>query len=154
MITAVTRSSLYPDQMITAVTRSSPYPDQMVDHHLETTSTSLSVSGDQDTQMSPRDRSPVRTSSPRQSSGKDQWNQWSPYTLTLLQLEQTTGSSGQRGTAPPPRLSLVSPKVFFSLFCHRWSFGSLPPQSKFTTSEKPYMQYKTDYTMQMSTCFS
>ncbi len=25
----------------------------------------------------------------------------------------------------PPRLSLVSPKVF-SPFCHRWSFGSLP----------------------------
>ncbi len=52
--------------------------------------------------MSPRDRSPVRTSSPRQPSGKDHWNQWSPYNLTLLQLEQTTGSSGQRGTMPPP----------------------------------------------------
>ncbi len=73
--------------------------------------------------MSPRDRSPVRTSSPRQLSGKDHWNQWSPYNLTLLQLEQTTGSSGQRGTAP--RLSLVSPKVF-PPFCHRLSFGSLP----------------------------
>ncbi len=76
--------------------------------------------------MSPRDRSPVRTSSHRQQSGKDHWNQLSPYNLTLLQLEQTTGSSGQRRTAPPPpRLSLVSPKVF-SPFCHRWSFGSLP----------------------------
>ncbi len=64
-------------------------------------------------QMSPRDRSPVRTSSPRQPSGKDHWNQWSPYTLNLLQLEQTTGSSGQRGTGP--LLSLVSPKVFFSV---------------------------------------
>ncbi len=30
---------------VTAVTRSSPYPDQ----HLETTSTALNVSGDQDT---------------------------------------------------------------------------------------------------------
>ncbi len=49
MITAVTRSSLYPDQMITAVNRSSPYPDQMMDQHLETTSTALNVSGDQDT---------------------------------------------------------------------------------------------------------
>ncbi len=49
MITAVNRSSPYPDQMITAVNRSSPYPDQMVDHHLEMTSTSLNVSGDQDT---------------------------------------------------------------------------------------------------------
>ncbi len=48
--------------------------------------------------------------SPRQPSGKDHWNHWSPYNLTLLQLEQTTGSSGRRGTAP--RLSLVSPKVF------------------------------------------
>ncbi len=67
--------------------------------------------------MSPRDRSPVRTSSPRQPSGKDDWNQWSPYNLTLLLLEQTTGSSGQRGTAPPhpPRLSLVSHKIFFSV---------------------------------------
>ncbi len=51
--------------------------------------------------MSPRDRSPVRNSSPRQPSGKDPWNQLSPYTLTLLQLEQTTGSSGRRGTGPP-----------------------------------------------------
>ncbi len=49
MITAVTRSSPYPDQMITAVTRSGPYPDHMVDHHQETTSTALNVSGDQDT---------------------------------------------------------------------------------------------------------
>ncbi len=49
MITAVTRSGPYPDQMITAVTRSGPYPNQMVDQHLETTSTALNVSGDQDT---------------------------------------------------------------------------------------------------------
>ncbi len=51
--------------------------------------------------MSSRDRSPVRTSSPRQPSGKDHWNQWSPYNLTLQQLEQTAGSSGQRRTGPP-----------------------------------------------------
>ncbi len=70
--------------------------------------------------MSPRDRSPMRASSPRQPSGKDQWN---PYNLTLLQLEQTTGSSGQGGTGP--QLNLVSPKVF-SPFCHRWSFSPLP----------------------------
>ncbi len=108
--------------MVTAVTRSSPYPDHMVDQHLETTSTALNFSGVQDTQMSPRDRSPVRTSSPRQLLGKDHWNQWSPYSLTLLQLEQTTGLSGHLGTG---RLSLVSPKIF-SPFCHRWSFGSLP----------------------------
>ncbi len=36
-----------------------------------------------------------------------------PYNLTLLQLEQTTDSSGRRGTGP--RLSLVSPKVVFSV---------------------------------------
>ncbi len=69
--------------------------------------------------MSPRDRSPVRTSSPRHPSGKDPWNQWTTYNLTLLQLEQTTDSSGRRGTG------LVSPKVF-SPFCHRYSFRSLP----------------------------
>ncbi len=72
--------------------------------------------------MSPRDRSPVRTSSPRQPSGKDHWNQWSPYNLTLLQLEQTTGSSGQRGTAPPTELTdcppdrlVLSPMEFWFL---------------------------------------
>ncbi len=48
--------------------------------------------------MSTRDRSPVRTSSPRHPSGKDPWNQWTTYTLALLELEQTTGSSGRRGT--------------------------------------------------------
>ncbi len=31
-------------------------------------------------EMSPRDRSPVRTSSPRQPLGKDPWNQWTTYT--------------------------------------------------------------------------
>ncbi len=35
--------------MITAVNRYSSYPDQMVDHHLEMTSTTLNVSGDQGT---------------------------------------------------------------------------------------------------------
>ncbi len=50
--------------------------------------------------MSSRDRSPVRTSSSRQPSGKDPWNSGA-LTLTLLQLEQTSGSSGRRGTAPP-----------------------------------------------------
>ncbi len=41
--------------MVTAVTGSSPYPDQMVDQHLEMTSTALNVSGDQDNWMSPTD---------------------------------------------------------------------------------------------------
>ncbi len=43
---------------------------------------------DNPSEMSPRDRAPVRTSSPRHPSGKDPWNQWTTYTLTLLQLEQ------------------------------------------------------------------
>ncbi len=70
-------------------------------------------------EMSPRDRSPVRTSSPRHPSGKDPWNQWTTYTLTLLQLEQTTDSSGRRGTAPPTEpgfsqgfFSILSPMEF------------------------------------------
>ncbi len=73
--------------------------------------------------MSPRNRSPVRTSSPRQPSGKDPWNQWTIYTLTLLQLEQTTDSSGRRGTGPPTEPGFSQG---FSPFCHRWSFHSLP----------------------------
>ncbi len=69
-------------------------------------------------------RSPVRTPSPRQPSGKDHWNQLSTYNLTLLQLEQTAGSSGQRGTGPPTEL--VFSQDFFSIPSrHRWSFGSL-----------------------------
>ncbi len=48
-VTVATQSDPYLAQMVTAVTRSSLYPDQMVDQHLETTSTALNVSGDQDT---------------------------------------------------------------------------------------------------------
>ncbi len=73
-------------------------------------------------EMSPRDRSPVRTSSPRHPSGKDPWNQWTTYTLTLLQLEQTTDSSGRRGTGPPTEpgfsqgfFSILSPMEFWFL---------------------------------------
>ncbi len=72
--------------------------------------------------MSPRDRCPVRNLSPRQPSGKDPWNQWTTYTLTLLQFEQTTGSSGQRGTGPPTEpgfsqgfFSILSPMEFWFL---------------------------------------
>ncbi len=117
-----TRSGPYPTQMIAAVNRSSPYPDQMVDQHLETTSTALNVSEDQGTKMSPRDRSPVRTSSPRQPSRKDHWNQLSPYNLTLLQLEQTTGSSGQRGTGFSQGFFLrsVTDGVLVPCCCRLW----------------------------------
>ncbi len=119
-VTIATRSGPYPAQMFTIVTRSSPYPDQMVDQHLETTTTALNISGDQDPQMSPRDRSPVRTPSPRHPSGKDPWNQWTTYTLTLLQLEQTAGSSGRRRTGSPDWAWFLP--SFFSPFCHRWRF--------------------------------
>ncbi len=66
--------------------------------------------------MSPRDRSPVKTLSPRQPSGQDLGNQMSPLHKLLVRLA--------RGELAP-WLSLVSPKVF-SPFCRRWSFGSLP----------------------------
>ncbi len=49
---------------------------------------------------------------PRQPSRKDHWNQWSPYNLILLQVEQTTGLTGQSGTGPPTE-PWISPKVFF-----------------------------------------
>ncbi len=109
-----TRSGPYPAQMITAVNRSSLFPDQIVDQHLETTSTALNISGDQDTLMSPRDRSPVRTLSPRHLSGKYHWKQWSPYNLTLLQLELNYWFVWPGGELVP-QLSLVSPNVFFSV---------------------------------------
>ncbi len=63
--------------------------------------------------MSPRDRSPVRNLSPRHPSGKDHWNHCTTYTMTLKQLEQTTGSSGQRGTEPG--FSILSPMEFWFL---------------------------------------
>ncbi len=65
--------------------------------------------------MSPRNRSPVKTLSPRRPSGQDHGNQMSPlHNLTLLQPRiKLLVSSGQRRTGP--RLSLVSPKVFSSI---------------------------------------
>ncbi len=73
--------------------------------------------------MSSRDRSPVRTSSPRQHREKTTgtsgaltiWlcSSWNKLLVRLARGELAL------------RLSLVSPKVFCP-FCHRWSFGSLP----------------------------
>ncbi len=68
--------------------------------------------------MSPRDRSPVRTSSPRHPSGKGHLHSDFAAVGTNYWFVWPEGNW-------PPRLSLVSPKVF-SPFCHRWSFGSLP----------------------------
>ncbi len=52
----------------------------------------------------------------------DPWNRWTTYTLTLLQLEQTTDSSGRRGTGPPTEpgfsqgfFSILSPMEFWFL---------------------------------------
>ncbi len=54
--------------------------------------------------------------------GKDHWDQLSSYNLTLLQLEQTAGLSGQRGTGPPNEpgfsqgfFSALSPMEFWFL---------------------------------------
>ncbi len=74
--------------------------------------------------MSPRYRSPVRFPSLRRPSGKDYWNQLSPYNLTLLQLEQTAGSSSQRGTGLPTEAGFS--QGFFSILSPMGSFGSLP----------------------------
>ncbi len=73
--------------------------------------------------MSPRDRSPVRTSSPRQPSGKDHWNQWSPYT-EFAAVGTNYWFVWPEGNCPPDWAWFL-PR-FFSPFCHRWSFHSLP----------------------------
>ncbi len=74
-------------------------------------------------EMSPRDRSPVRTSSPRHPSGKTPGTS-GPLTLWLC-CSWNKLLIRLAGGELAPRLSLVSPKVL-SPFCHRWSFRSLP----------------------------
>ncbi len=74
--------------------------------------------------MSLRDRSPVKTSSPRQPSGKHHWNQLSLTIWLCSSWNLTAGSSGQRRTGPPTEPGFS--QGFFSPFCHLWSFGSLP----------------------------
>ncbi len=97
-----------------------------MDQHLETTSTALNVSGDQVNQICPRDRYPPKTSTtistrPREP---DKSSAQSDLCCSLELNQAMLVLSGQRRTAP--RLSLVSPKVFFLHFCHWWSFGFLP----------------------------
>ncbi len=58
--------------------------DQMVAPHLETTSTALKRQRSLGHLDEPPETDPSEDSSPRQLSGKDHWNQWSPYNLTLL----------------------------------------------------------------------
>ncbi len=67
--------------------------------------------------MSPRDRSPVRTSSPRQPFGKDHWR-----SVPVEPLQSDFAAVGTNYWFVWPEGN----SVFFSPFCHRWSFGSLP----------------------------
>ncbi len=126
-VPVATRTGPYPAQMVTAVTRSSLYSDQMVDQHLEMTSTAptaLNISGDR---------------TPRWAPETDP--QWGPRHLDSHR-EKTTGTSWAltiwlcgswkkllvllaRGELAPPDWSWFLPR-FFSLFCRRWSFDSLP----------------------------
>ncbi len=63
---------------------------------------------------SPRVRSPVKTSSPRRHRDKTTGTRQVLCTIYVFcSMDQTAGSSGRRRTGP--RLSLVSPKVFFSV---------------------------------------
>ncbi len=63
--------------------------------------------------MSPRDRSPVRTSSPRHPSGKDPWNQWTTYTLTLLcSWNKLLNSCWLEGNWPSPTEPGCSARCF------------------------------------------
>ena len=74
--------------------------------------------------MSPRDRSPVKTLSPRRTSAQVIGNQMSPlHNLTLLQPGiELLVSSGQRRTCPPTEpdfsqgfFSILSPMEFWFL---------------------------------------
>ncbi len=95
----------------------------MEDQHLETTSTALTSRRSLGHIDEPQRQ--ISSEDPRHLDNhrKRSLEQWTTYTLTLLQLEQTTDSSLAGGELAP-RLSLVSPKVF-SPFCHRCSFSFL-----------------------------
>ncbi len=71
--------------------------------------------------MSPRDRSPVRTSSPRHPSGKDPGTS-GPLTLWLCCSWNKLLIRLARGELAPP----TKPGFSQGFFCHRWSFRSLP----------------------------
>ncbi len=75
--------------------------------------------------MSPRQRQlSIEDPVTRQPSGKDHWNQLSPYNLTLLQSELNWWFMWPEENWPPDWAWFLP--MFFSLFCHRWSFASLP----------------------------
>ncbi len=120
---------------VTVATRSSPYPDQMVTAApwIQSISRSDGGSAPKDDLYSPgrqrrsghldEPQRQIPILSPRRPSGQDLGNQMSPlHNLTLLHIEQTAGSSGQRRTAPP-----TEPGFFQGLFLHSVTDGVLVP---------------------------
>ncbi len=100
---------------VTAVTRSSPYPDQMVDQHLETTSTALNVSvlgpGNLD---EPQRQIPSEDPVTKTAIGKRPLEPVEPLQSDFAAVGIELLVRLARGELAP-RLSLVSPKVFFSI---------------------------------------
>ncbi len=72
--------------------------------------------------MSPRDRSPVKTTSPRQPSGKTTGVEPLQSDFAVVGIELLVYVA--RGELVPD-WDWFLPR-FFSPFCHRWSFGFLP----------------------------
>ncbi len=78
--------------------------------------------------MSPRDRSPVRTSSPRHPSGKDPWNQWTHLHSDFAAVGTNYWFVWPEGNWPPdwawflPRFFLhsVTDGVFVPCRCRLW----------------------------------
>ncbi len=73
--------------------------------------------------MSPKNRSAVRTSPPRQPSGKDHWNQWSPYN-DFAAVGTNYWFVWPEGNCPPPLngfFSILSPMgVLVLCRCRLW----------------------------------
>ncbi len=73
--------------------------------------------------MSPRDRPPVRTPSPRQPSGKTSGTSWALQSdFAAVGLNCCVVWTEEKWPPTEPGFS----QGFFSPFCHQWSFGSLP----------------------------
>ncbi len=95
------------------IPRSLHSPDQMVDQHLETTSTALNVSGDQTPRWAPETDpqwGPRHLDSHQDKTSGTSWALQSDFAAVGIELLCRLA----RGEMAP-RLSLVSPKVFFSV---------------------------------------
>ncbi len=123
-ITVATRSSLYPDQMVTAVTRIQPVSrsnggstsrDDLYSPERQGRSGHL----DEPQRQIPIEDLVTLTAIGTRPQEPDESFTQSNFAAVGIELLVRLA----RGELAP-RLSLVSPKVF-SLFCHRWSFGSL-----------------------------